>query len=193
MLWNLGEHWWEKLAKPWSSNPETISFPHLFLTATFTTLTCALVHSISGKGPSWRPLPVGFSSSWPLWKYIETSAQDMFQTQIFHCVCIWCLLVWCWIPGCFEEVGLGAITVLGNNLACHLFPSSFKLVLAHAEMPRGFLINLKWHYIIWYLKCQLILLIINIYGIAIYPSRKNKQGIFILQELTLHYFISVCF
>lgn len=123
VLWNLGEHWWEKLAKPWISNPETISFPHLLLTAKLTTLTCALVHSISGKGPSWRPLPVGFSSSWPLWKYIETSAQDMFQTQIFHCVCIWCLLVWFWFTG---RLGGGVwglmftITALGNNLPLKL-------------------------------------------------------------------------
>lgn len=88
LTWN--RHFWvqgsiggEKLAKLWSSNSETICFPHLLLTAKFTTLTCVLVHSISGKGPSWRPLPVGFSSSWPFWKYIETSTQNTFQTQIF--------------------------------------------------------------------------------------------------------------
>ena len=98
VLLSLGKHWWEKLAKLWSSNPETISFPRLFLVTKFTTLTCALVHSISGKGPSWRPLPVGFSSSWPFWKYIETSTQDMFQTQIFHCVCIRCLIGWLFFP-----------------------------------------------------------------------------------------------
>lgn len=105
VLLGLGEHWWPKLAKLWSSNPETISFPHLFLTAKFTTLTCALVHSISGKGPSWRPLPVGFSSSWPFWKYIETSTQDTFQTQISHCVFIRCLVVCFCFPGCFLGSG----------------------------------------------------------------------------------------
>lgn len=111
---SLGEHRWEKVAKLWSSNPETISFPHLFLTAKFTTLTCALVHSISGKGPSWRPLPVGFSSSWPFWKYIETSTQDTFQTLIFHSVCIWCLVVCFCFPGCFFG-GLGA------HFCCYYF------------------------------------------------------------------------
>lgn len=98
-FWVQGSIGGAKLAKLWSSNSETICFPHLLLTANFTTLTCVLVHSISGKGPSWRPLPVWFSSSWPFWNYIETSTQDTFQTQIFHCLCIWCLVVWVCFPG----------------------------------------------------------------------------------------------
>lgn len=114
-FWVLGSIGDEKLAKLWSSNSETICFPHLLLTANFTTLTCVLVHSISGKGPSWRPLPVGFSSSWPFWKYIETSTQDTFQTQIFHCLCIRCLVVWVCFPGCFFG---------GSELIC-----SFKAVI----------------------------------------------------------------
>lgn len=136
LTWN--RHFWvqgstggEKLAKLWSSNSETICFPHLLLTAKFTTLTCVLVHSISGKGPSWRPLPVGFSSSWPFWKYIETSTQNTFQTQIFYCLCIWCLVVWVCFPGCF----------LGKW--AHLFPWSCKFVLIHAELPRGFITKNK--------------------------------------------------
>lgn len=182
LTWN--RHFWvqgsiggEKLAKLWSSNSETICFPHLLLTAKFTTLTCVLVHSISGKGPSWRPLPVGFSSSWPFWKYIETSTQNTFQTQIFYCLCIWCLVVWVCFPGCF----------LGKW--AHLFPWSCKLVLIHAELPGGFITKNKFALYDIVLKMCMHVIHYKYLWLAIYHWRKNKQVMYILQELTLYYCI----
>lgn len=38
-----------------------------------------------------------------------------------------------------------------------------------------------------YLKCECILLIVNSYGLAIYHWTKNKQIMYILEELTLYY------
>lgn len=38
-----------------------------------------------------------------------------------------------------------------------------------------------------YLKCECILLTVNSYGLAIYHWRKNKQFMYILEELTLYY------
>lgn len=71
---------------------------------------------------------MGFSSSWPFWKYIETSTQDTFQTQIFHCLCIWLVL---------SCVGLlPGLIFWGNGLIYSLEAVNW---LIHAELPKGFI------------------------------------------------------